>query len=254
MFDEVIVTFILHMDKQRFTFKYDKSKPSSDYEHVIEYNPEDHDISIHSFTVMPALNIVTASFTAAYFDENGENNVRIAKKTMYDAVTKSLKTVLSNLAMEVTDPNEKKDTQVKEPDKKDVAKEQNKTSVPVAESITGDKLADPINKPIEQVNGPLVTGMKQNIKINKISGNLFEFLLDAKKMENLKVTFTFKKSDIDKKKLKFYIPSKAMIRDVDYVSSERLKVWVNGNELKPKDEIEFFKRIFPQIKVELDLA
>ena len=73
-----------------------------------------------------------------------------------------------------------------------------------------------------------------------VSGTYIDFTRD----------FDYKK---DTKVYSGVIKSDEYFKQVTYITSKKIKIFVNGTERKPKDEQLFIERIFPQIEFELNL-
>lgn len=240
---DIFLKFELTIEKSRFEYMYNPLK--SELNDIIDYDPEQHDIQVKGFTISPAYNIKTISFLANYFNDKGESSDEITKKHLADTTEKYLNIVLSTKDFEdkVIDESRVYKLTGGEPIENPEIDADKKEDDVELNAEKGDK-EEKITKTEEE--------SKKEKRVKKIESRNFHFILDLRRL-TITHTQIINRNNFEKEgKYSLILGSKDIAKNVDAISSREIKGWINGIELKPADEIEFFSRVFPQIKVEID--
>lgn len=241
---DILVKFELDIEKQNFEFVY---KPLEENRaNVIEYDAEKHDILIKGFNISPSYNIKVITFLADFFNNQGQSGETVAAEQFIDAIENHLNLILSTDEYESTALHESKDEDDNDDDSKDKGKDDNNEE---KDDKNDDKSKEPYKKGERQTTTKEV---KKDMRVKRVESKDFSFRLDIKRLL-IRHQVIVNRAKFEKVgKHSFIITSKDVAKHVDWLVSKTIKGWVNGIELKPANEVEFFSRIFPQIKVEID--
>lgn len=121
-----------------------------------------------------------------------------------------------------------------------------KTNIAIKEMSALEKTSDTQPK-AEQASEPEEIKLTENQKINNIKDAEFNVITNRLNIS--------KQVTLEKRQKTFSIDfnSREISGFINYVESKKIKIFINGEEIKPKHEIEFLKRVFPYISVEITL-
>ncbi len=101
---------------------------------------------------------------------------------------------------------------------------------------------EPVQETVE--TSDVETGENTNINNKKRSFNIITNRLKVSKQ------FSITKGSKD---FTFEFKPKEITKFINYVESKKIKIFIDGNEVKPKAEIEFLKEVIPMIKAKVYL-